>query len=150
MKLAMLGLSVLGLLAVTRAGQPPVIGPIRDFKVPEYYPPPNQNQLKWLLTGSNAVPQGTITRLLLDHVNLATFRANGARDLQFQAVSCLFDSTQRTVSSGERIKVQTADGRLLIEGTGFCWQSTNSSIIISNQVHTIIKRGPTPAASDKP
>jgi lipopolysaccharide export system protein LptA len=34
--------------------------------------------------------------------------------------------------------VQTADGKFSIEGEGFLWQQTNSSLFISNRVHTIV------------
>ena len=35
--------------------------------------------------------------------------------------------------------MQTADGKFQMQGTGFLWQQTNSSLIISNNVHTLIQ-----------
>ena len=34
--------------------------------------------------------------------------------------------------------MQTADGKFSIEGEGFLWQQTNSTLLVSNRVHTII------------
>jgi hypothetical protein len=137
--LGLLGTAALAVAAFS--AQQTVVGPIRDFKVPEYYPRPNQNQLKWLWAGSNAVPQESITRLLVDHVSLQTYKENGVRDLFMQADSCLFDSAARAASSDSHIRVEALGGRMTIEGNGFSWQGTNSVITISNQVHIVLKRG---------
>src|SRR5207244_10905831 len=43
-----------------------------------------------------------------------------------------------SASSSGRLRVQAADGKFSIEGEGFLWQQTNSSLFISNRVHTTI------------
>jgi hypothetical protein len=96
--------------------------------------------MKWLCTGSNAVAQGSVSRVLVEQMSLETFKVNGERDLLVQTDSCLFDTARRTASSDGRIKVLAARGRIAIEGSGFFWEGTNSTIAISNQVHIFIKR----------
>jgi len=150
LRAALVGTFALAPGNAAQPGQSSAFGNITvpDFKVPEWYPPPNQNQLKWLWTGSNAVTQGSITRVLVNQVTLATYAITGEQDLLVQADSCFFDTTRKTASSDGRIKVQAARGRMTLEGTGFSWQGSNSILTISNNIHIEIKRGasgPTPS-----
>ena len=38
----------------------------------------------------------------------------------------------------------SSDGRYSIEGNGFLWRTTNSSLIISNNVRTLIRKDAVP------
>ena len=114
----------------------PVVGG-QGFKFTEYYEPPNETQLKWLLECARAQrqPDG---RFLITDTKYQTFREKGAGELTVQAPQCLYDAGQRSISSSGPLHMQTADGRFSIDGEGFLFQQTNSTLFVSNRVHTII------------
>src|SRR5439155_121212 len=60
-------------------------------------------------------------------------------ELQVEAPQCVYDSQAHSASSPGRLRVQSGDGKLSIEGEGFLWRQTNSSLFISNQVHTFVQ-----------
>lgn len=124
-----------------------------DFKVGlENYPPPNEAQPKTMLEGAQAQlqPDGLYS---LKEAKLKTFSTNGTLEIIAETPQCVFDSPKRTASSDRQLQLRTSDGRFFIEGEGFLWTQASSSLIISNRVHTIIRKdlltpsaGPAPAS----
>jgi len=120
------------------------------FKVAEHYGPPHENQIKSLLEGGKATPLSSGKTLLSDGVTMQNLTESNTLQLVIKAPECLYDSAGQTASSAGPLRVETPDGKFLIEGEGFLWQQTNSSLFISNRVHTLIKSEalqPAPAAS---
>ncbi len=117
------------------------------FKIPDYYP--NTQKLKALVIGDEAEAnlRGPIP---ITGLKIETFGEDGRTNLVARARHCLFDVPTRTASSTGRLQVVTADGRFFIEGEGFLWRQTNSSLIISNNVRTIIRKGLLQNQSDSP
>lgn len=114
------------------------LGITKGFKVlGENFDPPHDTQPRYVLEGATAqgVEDGS---QLLTGVNLQTFNESGQKELLVQAPQCLYDRTNRSVSSPGSLRVQTGDGKFMIEGEGFLWRQTNSSLAISNHVHTTI------------
>jgi lipopolysaccharide export system protein LptA len=114
-------------------------GVIKNFSAaPEFYPPPHQTQMKSLLQGAEAElhPSGAVT---VRELKLQTFRPDGQRELLVEAPQCVYEPRQHLAHSPGKLKVQSGDGQLSIEGEGFLWRQTNSSLIISNQVHTSVQ-----------
>lgn len=74
---------------------------------------------------------------------LHTYNETNAPMLIVRADECFYDASNHLIRSAGPIHMQTADGRFSIEGTGFSFlqqtNSTNSSLIISNNVHTFIQ-----------
>jgi lipopolysaccharide export system protein LptA len=127
----------LGLVMFARLGRSqPVVGG-QGIKFTEYYDPPHETQLKSLLECSQAQrqPDG---RYLVTNAKYRTFRVTGEGEMTVEAPQCVYDPGQRSISSSGPLHVQTADGKFSIEGEGFLWQQTNSTLLVSNQVHTII------------
>jgi hypothetical protein len=114
---------------------------VKDFRVPEYYDPPHETQLRSLLQGAEAQPEPGGLVLIRD-LKLQTFGVNGEYQVLVEAPHCVFDSVQRAARSPGRLQAQTADGKFYLEGEGFLWQQTNSNLIISNRVHTVISSVP--------
>ena len=111
-------------------------------------------QMKWMLEGTRIDPQPD-GRILITDAKYRTLRETGEGDMAVQAPQCFYDRDQRSINSSGPIHVQTADGRFSIEGEGFLYQQTNSTLQVSNRVHTIIQAGllsPQPATnrSNKP
>ena len=51
---------------------------------------------------------------------------------------CVYDSARRSISSSGPLHMQIAEGKFSIEGEGFLFQQTNSTLWVSNRVHTIL------------
>jgi hypothetical protein len=114
---------------------------VKDFSVPEYYDPPHETQMKTLLQGAQAEP-GPEGRILITDVKLKRFAEDGQLQMTVEAPQCVFDSVRRAVSSPGPLHVRSTDGKLNLEGDGFLWEQTNSNLIISNRVHTVLRSVP--------
>ena len=127
----------LGLVMFARVGRSqPVVGG-QGYKFTEYYDPPHETQLKMLLEGARAqrLPDG---RIQVSDAKYRTYSPTGQGEMTVEAPECFYNSGQRSICSSGPLHVQTADGKFSIEGEGFLWQQTNSTLLVSNQVHTII------------
>lgn len=112
-----------------------------DFRAQlENHSPPNEAQVKTLLEGAKAQPRSG--RYWITDARLRTFRTNGALEMLAEAPQCVYDAAQKTVSSAGPLQIQSADRRFLLEGEGFLLQQTNSNLIISNRVHTVVRNAP--------
>ncbi len=112
----------------------------QGLKFTEYHEAPRETQMKWILEGAKAQrqPDG---RYLITEAKYRTFRETGEGEMSVEAPQCIYDQSQRSISSSGPLHVQTLDGKLSIEGEGFLWQQTNSTLQVSNRVHTIIHAG---------
>jgi lipopolysaccharide export system protein LptA len=113
--------------------------PAKGFKVAEPYDPPYETQTKSLVVGETALvfPNGNAE--LSDGVTLRTFSETNTPQLIVQGDNCFYNKTNQSVNSAGPIKIQTADGKFTIEGTGFYWLQLNSSFTLSNDVRTAIQ-----------
>lgn len=114
------------------------VGHVKDFFVPDFYPPPHQNQMKSLLRGAEAEPQPNRCVRIRD-LTVETFKVDGKPEMNVHAPECLYNSLDQTASSAGWVTIRSSDGQLLVEGEGFYWRNTNSTFILSNRVHTLIK-----------
>ena len=144
-----LGLAWLVWACATVVAQPGGVGAVHGFTLPEFYDPPNQNQLKTLVSGSQATFQpGGILRVT--DLKAEMFRPTGEREVIIVSPECNYDTTRREGSSTNRLELQSGDGRVRLEGVGFLWRQNESTLIISNRVHTVIRLNPAPATTAKP
>ena len=125
----------------------PVVGG-QGIKFTDYFDAPHETQLKSLLECSQAqrLPDG---RYLITNAKYRTYRVTGEGEMNVEAPQCVYDERQRSISSSGPLHMKTADGKFSIEGEGFLWQQTNSTLLVSNRVHTIVhpeQSGP-PAAT---
>jgi lipopolysaccharide export system protein LptA len=120
-----------------RSGHAQPVVSVLGFKVPEYYDPPHETQMKSMLEGARAQrqPDG---RYLVTKAKWRTFRVTGEGELTAETPECVYNPSQRTVSSAGPLHVKTADGKFSIDGEGFRYQQTNSTLVVSNRVHTIL------------
>ena len=134
---AALVLLALGLALLPRPGSAQPITIKGGFKSAEYYPAPNETQMRSLLEGAGAQPQAD-GRLLVTKAKYQTFRTNNEVELNVEAPQCFYDQGQKAISSSGPLRMQIANGKVSIEGDGFLYQQTNSILQISNRVHTIL------------
>src|SRR5471030_96116 len=131
---AILAGSVLVLLAVAFVvrAQPTATGHANDFSSVEYYEAPNQQQVKTRLSGAEAVPlAGGL--LVVKQLKLETYTTNGTPEVVVSAPDCVYDTIKSTASSPGKVRLQTGDGKISVEGEGFLWRQTDSLLTISNR-----------------
>jgi hypothetical protein len=117
-----------------------VVGHASDFTSVEYYPAPNQQQVKSRLSGAEAQPlPGGL--LAIKQLKLETFGPDGKSEIVVQAPECLYDQLGGTASSAGRLQVQYQEGKIRVEGEGFLWRQTDSFLTISNRISTVLEFG---------
>lgn len=131
---------ILTLAATTGHAQSNVVGHASDFTSVEYYPAPNQQQMKSRLSGAEAQPlPGGL--LAIKQLKLETFGPDGKSEIVVNAPECVYDQLNGTASSCGRLQVQYQEGKIRIEGKGFLWRQSDSFLTISNRVSTVLQFG---------
>ena len=116
------------------------MGHASDFTSVEYYPAPNQQQMKSRLSGAEAQPlAGGL--LAIKQLKLETFGPNGKPEIVVNAPECVYDQSNGTASSAGPLQVQYQEGKIRVEGEGFLWRQDDSFLTISNHVSTVVKFG---------
>jgi hypothetical protein len=117
-----------------------LVGHANDFSSVEYYPAPNQQQIKSRLSGAEAQPL-TGGLLAIKELKLETFGADGKSEIVVIAPECLYDQLGGTASSAGRLQVQYQEGKIRVEGEGFLWRQNDSFLTISNRISTVLEFG---------
>ena len=119
-----------------RAQQLPV-GHATDFTSNQYFEPPHGQQVKMKLSGAEALP---LPGGLLDvrQLRVETFGLDGKTEVVVRAPQCTYAPLDGVANSAGHMELQSGDGRLHVEGDGFLWRQTSSSLTISNHVRTLI------------
>jgi hypothetical protein len=135
----LLAYAMLGYFDIARA-QSNTMSHANDFTSVEYYPAPNQQQMRSRLSGAEAQPlPGGL--LAIKELRLETFGLNGAPEIVVNAPDCIYDQLNGTASSPGRLQVRTGDGKFHVEGEGFLWRQSDSFLTISNRVSTVLELG---------
>jgi len=144
MSLATVSLSagmVLFSAAAESRAQTNLLGHASDFTSVEYYPAPNQQQIKSRLSGAEAQPMpGGL--LAIKQLKLETFGPDGKPEIVVSAPECIYDQLGGTASSAGPLQVQYHEGQIRVAGEGFLWRQSDSALTISNRVSTVLKFGP--------
>jgi lipopolysaccharide export system protein LptA len=119
------------------------------FRQTVYYDAPYFKLKKMEISGRTDASALAQSGLLIKDVQIDSYRlmtndpanVTNAPELTVTAPECLIDQKEASGSSPGPMTARTADGRFLIEGTGYIWQSkgTNASLTISNNVSTTVK-----------
>jgi lipopolysaccharide transport protein LptA len=136
------GTALIGLLAFLPALLAQKVTEGTKVEFAEHYDPPHEQQIKWHIQGAKAEPldrEGQ--RLLITDARSETYRETGEGELIVEAPQAIFERSQRSISSAGPIHVQTADRSFSIEGEGFLWLQSTSTLFISNRVHTVVLPG---------
>jgi lipopolysaccharide export system protein LptA len=135
---ALLGIALLSLALATALVHAQRVGSGKGIKFADYYDPPHETQMKWLLEGGSAQPVGSGRAVEVTDAKAQTFRDNGQGEIIVETPRCVYDSDQRLLNSSGLLRLRTADGSFSLEGEGFSWQQTNSVLFVSNRVHTTV------------
>ena len=132
---------ILLLAAMDNRAQSNTMSHASDFTSVEYFPAPNQQQMRSRLSGAEAQPlPGGL--LAIKGLKLETFGLNGRPEIVVNAPECTYDQLNGTASSPGRLQVQYQEGKIRVEGEGFLWRQTDSFLTISNRVSTVLEIGP--------
>ncbi len=127
-------------LAVVLGVRAQQTGHATDFTTTEYYEPPHQQRVKYILSGAEALPQpGGL--LIIKQFKLQTFDLEGRVERVVTAPECIYDTLGGTARSGGPLQLRNGDGTFRVEGEGFLWRQTNYFLTISNNVRTRIEAG---------
>jgi hypothetical protein len=138
----MFGILVLGIISMAQVI--PRQGVQKRIQFPEY--DRATGRIKSLLTGKRAIPQKN-GQILVVGARLETYGYDGAVrniDLIIEAPRCLFNFQTRVASSTGPMRAFRVDGGAVIEGRGFVWEQRSATLVISNNVRTVMENGFTP------
>lgn len=107
----------------------------KDFRIYDYYR--GSQHLKTLLHGGEA--EYLSHPIPIRRMTIETYTESGLTNLIARADQCLCDRTNRTASSDGPLSFRLADGRFSLSGVGFLWTQTNSTLLISNQVRSLLR-----------
>ena len=125
--------SAAGAVTVQTTSRTRAISPRSDIT-----PPPNQQKIKSILSGAEALPQpGGV--LIIKQLKLETFNLEGKLEVAVMAPECIYDTFKSAANSPGHLQVWTGDGRFRVEGDGFLWRQSESFLTISNNVRTVIE-----------
>lgn len=115
------------------------VGRAQDFRFPLF----SQNRQTGMLTGTGADtrPDGTVS---LATARVEQYDAKGRTNANIivLATNCAVDLRQSRVWSADGLRVMTADSQLTLEGVGFTWSQTNSELVVSNRIRTLVRKNP--------
>ncbi|MBI3416332.1 MAG: hypothetical protein HY043_13640 [Verrucomicrobia bacterium] len=103
---------------------------------------PDTGKLKFFIAGEQATPDLKSRRMLLRGTTITNFDAAGGIALIVHAPEAAFNLEDSSISSAGAIDARSGNGQFTITGSGFVWSQskTNSALVISNDVRTIIRK----------
>jgi len=116
------------------------LGYVTNFSSVTYFEPPHEQQVKARLSGAEETPlPGGL--LGVKQLQIESFNVAGKLEMVVRAPQCTYALLDHVASSPGHLELQTGDGKFHTEGEGFLWRQNESLLIISNNVHTVIKSG---------
>ncbi len=122
---------------------------VNIFRQTVYYDAPYFKLKRMEISGRTDASALSQNGLLIKDVQIDSYRlmtndpanVTNPPEMTVTAPECLIDQKEARGSSAGPMTARTADGRFLIEGTGYLWQSkgTNATLTISNNVSTTVK-----------
>jgi len=133
--------AMLALCSINLMAQPFKGGSGSNYVIRLYYPKPDYAQVKYELTGREAVSltNGAPGRIALTQLRIAQFSVKGERELLIEAPGCIYDDNTKEASSSGRLQIEYGKGQLRLGGEGFLWQHQSQSLVISNDVNATVR-----------
>jgi len=136
------GAGLLFAVALGVRAQPNGLQHANNFTSTEYYGPTNQQQIKSILSGAEALPQpGGL--LIIKQLKLEMFNPDGRLEWVVNAPECVYDTFKGVANSPGHLEVRTGDGKFRTEGDGFLWRQSEQLLTISNNACSVIENGAT-------
>lgn len=108
----------------------------------QYYPGLNQAKIEVFGSDVTMPEKGPV---VLSNLVIKNFAVTGGEPGSIiEAPQCFYDLQQGSAYSTGALNVRANEGRLLFDGVGFRYDSTNSLLNVSNRVHTIVYQEDSP------
>ena len=107
----------------------------KDFRVFDYFR--GSQKLKAMLHGGEA--EYLLNPIPMQGVDFQSYAESGETNLSAKAVNAFCDRTNRTAYSAGPVEFQISGGRFQLSGCGFQWSQTNTYLVVSNQVRSVLK-----------
>jgi hypothetical protein len=135
-----LAAAVFLLAAGARAQTVPTVGYATNFSSVTYFEPPHEQQIKAKLSGAEASP---LPGALFDlkEMKVEEFNLAGELQAEVRAPQCTYAILDHVASSPGHLELKSGNGKFHVEGDGFLWRESESSLTISNHVRTVIQIG---------
>jgi hypothetical protein len=137
-----LGLALCAVVMAARAQlrNIPLGGSASKLSSVVYFKPPNDQQIQLRLSGAEMSPlPGTlfdVKQLTVEEFSLA-----GKLQAVVEAPQCIYAPWDGVANSPGHLQLRLQEDRIHVEGDGFEWRQKDNSLVISNNVSTIIKTG---------
>jgi len=114
------------------------LGAATNFSSVTYFEPPHEQQVYTRLSSAEAASlPGTMFDL--KKMKVEVFNTEGTNVLVVEAPQCIYAPLDEVASSAGHLALKSGDGKFHTEGDGFLWSQTNSVLVISNHVRTVIE-----------
>jgi hypothetical protein len=119
----------------------PTGGVAKKLSSVKYYEPPNDQQVEVRFSGDEVTPLPDA----LYHVKKLTiekYSADGKLEFVARAPECVYAQFDGLASSPGHLQIELGSGKVFVDCDGFQWNEKYETLVLSNNVHTIIKNGP--------
>ena len=107
----------------------------KDFRVFDYYR--GSQRMKALLRGGEA--EYLLNPIPMRRVTIETYTETGLTNLVAKSDTSWCNRTNRTAYSAGPLEFRLSEGRFRLSGWGYHWSQTNTHLIVSNQVRSVLK-----------
>jgi len=134
--LAALGLCLFPLAGRTQLQSVPLAGPAQKLSAVTYFEPPDEQQVNLRLTGKEMLPLPG-ARFDVKQLTVEQFNRAGKLQVVVRAPQCFY-TLDGVASSAGHLDLSLDEDRVQIQGEGFMWQQKEHSVLISNQVQSVL------------
>jgi len=134
--LAVLTLCLLPYAAQTQLEAVHLAAPAQKFSSVTYFEPPHEQQINLRLSGKEMLPLPG-AKFDVKQLTVEQFNSDGKLQAVVEAPQCLY-TLDGVASSAGPLDVKLDGDRIHIQGEGFLWQRKEHSLVISNQVQTVM------------
>lgn len=116
------------------------VGSATNISSVMYFEPPHEQAVKMRLTSAEMAP---LPGAMYDvkKLKIESFFVDGKLEGVAEAPRCTYAPQDLIASSSGPLQLSLRDGKIRTQGEGFLWQGGESSLYISNKVHTVIRVG---------
>ncbi|HUC83785.1 MAG TPA: hypothetical protein VL970_01225 [Candidatus Acidoferrales bacterium] len=136
----LLALGLAPLLGQTPSQHVPLSGPATRLSEVEYWPYPQDKQVKLRLEGAKMDPLPE-TKFDVKELKVIMFSKTGKLQAVVEAPQCVYAPMDGVATSAGHLQLKLEEDKVHIEGDGFLWRQNENSLDISNNVYTVIKTG---------
>jgi hypothetical protein len=105
-----------------------------------FFDPPNEQLVKMRLTGAEMTPLPG-AKYEVKELKIEWFGMDGQVRAVAETPQCVYARFGGTANSPGHLALSLDEGRIRTQGDGFLWRQDETSLTISNRVHTVIKMG---------